>query len=403
MKLWSADRARTLNPTILLLSIVSFIVVAVMTVTGPMLPLIADDFGTSIGGAGIIVSAFAVPYGACQIFFGPVGDRLGKLHVIALALGVSAIFVCASGVADSIEFLASMRFLCGVFMAATVPLALAYIADEIPYKDRQPVMGRFVNGLVLGQITGGVLGGIASEYFDWRLIFYLFGASGFVLALLLGRTAQRTDSKKRGPIQSPRDTVRLYLRLCARPSSRDLIIVGAIEGALVFGLLAYLGAFLRDTYQLNYALIGLVLAAFGVGGMVYAAAVYRLVPMLGERGMISVGAVLVSATYLGILAVPHWLGCMPLLFVSGFGFYLIHNTLQTRATEMSEEARGTAVSFWVLMVFLGQGIGVVMFGRVIDAEGYGTAFTSGALGIILIGLWYQRRLRCYDRVAQVRR
>ena len=125
MKLWSADRARTLNPTILLLSIVSFIVVAVMTVTGPMLPLIADDFGTSIGGAGIIVSAFAVPYGACQIFFGPVGDRLGKLHVIALALGVSAIFVCASGFADSIEFLASMRFMCGVFMAATVPLALA--------------------------------------------------------------------------------------------------------------------------------------------------------------------------------------------------------------------------------------------------------------------------------------
>ena len=71
-----------MNLTILLLAAVAFVVVAVMTVTGPLLPLIAEEFGRSVGQVGIIVTAFAVPYGAFQIVFGPIGDRYGKVRVI---------------------------------------------------------------------------------------------------------------------------------------------------------------------------------------------------------------------------------------------------------------------------------------------------------------------------------
>ena len=73
-----------MNATIVLLTVVAFVVVAVMTVTGPLLPLIAEEYGRTVGQAGIIVTAFAVPYGACQIVFGPIGDRHGKLRVVAL-------------------------------------------------------------------------------------------------------------------------------------------------------------------------------------------------------------------------------------------------------------------------------------------------------------------------------
>ncbi|CAN0463941.1 unnamed protein product, partial [Phaeothamnion confervicola] len=131
---------------VFLLGAASFVVVAVMTVTGPLLPLIADDFGTSVGAAGIVVSAFAVPYGAFQIVFGPLGDRAGKLRVVAAALSVSTVFVLGSGMTGSLEELAVMRFLCGAAMAGTVPLAMAYIADEVPYATRRLVIGRYLNG-----------------------------------------------------------------------------------------------------------------------------------------------------------------------------------------------------------------------------------------------------------------
>ena len=134
-----------MTATIWLLSAVSFVVVAIMTVSVPLLPVLAAEFQTSIGYAGIIVTAFALPYGAVQILLGPVGDKFGKLRVIAGSLALSTIFVLGSGTADSIEYLATMRFFSGLSMAGTIPLAMAYIADEVPYETRQLVIDIIYN------------------------------------------------------------------------------------------------------------------------------------------------------------------------------------------------------------------------------------------------------------------
>ena len=174
--------------------------------------------------------------------------------------------------------------------------------------------------------------------------------------------------------------------------SDESIITGTLEGALVFGLLAYLGASLRHRHGLDYALIGLALGTYGLGGLVYAAAVYRLVPLLGERRMIVVGTGLLGSCYLVLRVVPAWWQTLPVFLLAGFGFYLFHNTLQTRATELSAEARGTAVSLWVFMLFIGQGCGVWLFGRVVDDAGYEAAFLAGGLGVMALGLWFQARI-----------
>ncbi len=381
-----------MNATIFLLSAVGFIVVAVMTVTGPLLPVVAAEFGTTVGDAGLIVTAFAVPYGACQILFGPLGDRFGKLRVIALALGASTLFVFACGLVQTLESLTVMRFFSGLAMAATVPLAMAYIADEVPYERRQPVIGRYVNGLVLGQIAGGVLGGLAAEFLQWRHIFYFFAFFCAAFALALWLNADGAATKPRATTQRLSEVLRLYGGLFRSRRSRDLIITGTLEGMLIFGVLAYFGAYLRHVHALSYAYIGMVLGMYGVGGLIYAAAVYRLVPLLGERRMIAVGTALTGVSYLVLLVVPVWWLCMPVFAIAGFGFYLFHNTMQTRATELSAAARGTAVSLWVFMLFLGQGLGVVIFGAIIDHSGYGTAFVIAGVGVISLGAWFQSRL-----------
>ena len=381
-----------MNATILLLTAVAFIVVAVMTVTGPLLPLIAEEYGRTVGQAGIIVTAFAVPYGACQIVFGPLGDRFGKLRVIALALGTATVFVAASGWSTSLEELAWMRFASGVAMAATIPLAMAWIADEIPAAVRQPVIGRYVNGLVLGQIAGGALGGLAAEYFEWRHIFYVFAVLCALTALALWTRAERGLRSRPAP-RPWRDVLAIYSGLLRVRRSREIIIVGTLEGVLIFGILAYLGAFLRHDHGIDYARIGLVLSAYGVGGLLYAAAVYRLVRVLGERRMVAGGATLLGLGYVGLIAVPTWWLCIPVLLVAGFGFYLFHNTMQMQATELSQDARGTAVALWVFMLFVGQGVGVIAFGYVIDALGYAPSFIGVGLAVAALGMWFAQRLQ----------
>ena len=42
----------------------------------------------------------------------------------------------------------------------------------------------------------------------------------------------------------------------------------------------------------------------------------------------------------------------------GLGFYMFHNTLQTKATQMTPEARGTAVAIFSSALYFGQTAGV---------------------------------------------
>lgn len=366
-----------------------------MTVTGPLIPLIAVEFGQTVGTVGVIVTAFAIPYGLFQIVFGPIGDRLGKLRVIAGTLALSTVFTAACGFVDTLEGLTAFRFLSGMATAATVPLAMAFIADEVPYEVRQPVIGRYVSGIIFGHVAGASFGGIAAEYFDWRHVFVFLAALSAVIAMALLAVAVRRDPSAGRPARSLTETFATWRGVFRRGRSRDVIVTATLEGVFMFGVLAYLGAFLRHEHGLSYVVIGLVLAAYGVGGAIYSAAVHHIVRVCGERGMIIGGAVLLGGCYFALTLVPAWWLSVPVLVLAGLGFYMFHNTMQTKATELSPEARGTAVSLWVFMLFVGQGIGVTLFGALIDGPGYDAAFLVGGLGVAVLGVWFAGRLRSH--------
>jgi predicted MFS family arabinose efflux permease len=369
----------------------SFLVVAVMNVTGPLLPVIAKDFSILVGEAGIVVTAFAVPYGLAQLFCGPIADRIGKLRVIAGSLTLSVMFVVGSGFSQSLTQLVTMRFLSGLAMAGTIPLAMAYIADEVPYESRQLVIGKYINGVIWGSIGGAFFGGIAVEYFEWRQVFFFLGFWCCLLCIVLWLHVRKevlsSEPLAVGPV------VYLYASLFREVSSRTAMIAITLEGFFVFGSMAYFGAYLRQVHHLDYSLIGLTLSAYGVGGLCYVASVNWLVPKLGERGLATAGGAVMAIALFVLAYAPSWWIAFVAFFFAGFGFYLIHNTMQTRATELSVHARGAAMSLWAFMLFMGQGVGVLVFGVLVDNYGYGTVFVIASLGMMSLGLWFQGRIK----------
>jgi MFS family permease len=70
---------------IVLLSMAGFCAMAVLRVSEPILPEVAHEFGTTVGIASIMATAFALAYGVCQVFSGPFGDRYGKFLIITVA------------------------------------------------------------------------------------------------------------------------------------------------------------------------------------------------------------------------------------------------------------------------------------------------------------------------------
>ena len=106
-----------------------------------LLPQIADDIGTTVGTASIVVTAYAITHGTVQLIIGPIGDRMGKYRVVAAACALSSVMVVLCGLAQSLTGLAIARLASGATAAWIIPLGMAFVADVVPYERRQQVLG----------------------------------------------------------------------------------------------------------------------------------------------------------------------------------------------------------------------------------------------------------------------
>jgi predicted MFS family arabinose efflux permease len=169
--------------------------------------------------------------------------------------------------------------------------------------------------------------------------------------------------------------------------------MGFIENLFMFGAFAYVGADLHLRFGVNFAVVGLFVGAFAIGGLIYSLSVRRLVGRLGQIGLVTGGGALLALAYLTIAFTPQVYLAPFAITGIGLGYYMLHNTLQTNATQMTPEARGTAVAIFSSALYLGQTLGVAINGMVFDRFTAVPVFVVAAVGLLALALWFARTLK----------
>jgi predicted MFS family arabinose efflux permease len=360
-----------------------------------LLPQIAADFGVTVGVASIIVSAYTVMHGSMQLVSGPVGDRFPKYRAIAIATALCGVFVLLCGFAQSVATLTLARVASGACAAWIIPLGMAFIGDVTPYERRQQVLGRYMSGQITGQLFGQAAGGIIGDLLGWRAMFFVLAALFAIAALALFRelAANPMTRPPRRQEAAPRGLMAGYPLVLASRWARIVILAVALETGLMFGAFAYVGADLHLRFGFSFTAVGLVVGTFGVGGLIYALSVKQLVSRFGQTGLALYGGLLLGLAYLGLALAPAgWIAPLAVTLI-GLGFYMLHNTLQTNATQMTPQARSTAVALFSAAVYLGQTAGVALFAPAIDRFGAPPVFVAVALLLPLLGWWFAREVR----------
>ena len=416
--------ARGDRASLLVLGLAAFMVQADARVIDPLLHVIARDFGITPPAAAVVISSYALPYGLFQLLYGPIGDRVGKLRVMAACLTVFSFGTFACAFVTSIPMFALLRFLTGVAAAAVIPMSLGYIGDKFPYADRQIALGRFMSALMIGQIVGSTLGGLFGQYLGWRYVFIALGGVALIVSVTLAREGARfpeslNPSRPLGrallivplgglfvffgllgvvPLAAAAAfetagagllvyaLATQYGSMLTRPGAPLVLATVLMEGLFVFGGLSYLASSLTDRFGINYAYAGLMVAGFGCGGLIYSASVKKLVTRAGELGVLLLGGTLLGFGFVAIGVMPSWGWFIPMIVILGMGYYTMHGTLQTRATELAPHARGTAISLFAFFFFLGQATGPQLLGAIVKARGYGAAFVVAGVGLFTIAV-----------------
>jgi predicted MFS family arabinose efflux permease len=125
-----------------------------------------------------------------------------------------------------------------------------------------------------------------------------------------------------------------------------------------------------------------------------------LVRRLGQIGLAIGGSFILTAAYVLLAGEPVWWLAPVATTAIGLGFYMLHNTLQTNATQMTPEARGTAVSLFSSALYVGQTAGVALGALVIDRAGAIPMYLGTAIGFPVLALWFAGQLKRRQRVAQ---
>ena len=378
---------------ITLLALAAFFSGTALRICDGLLPRLASDFSITTGVAGRVVLTFSIAYGIAQLAFGPLGDRFGKARLVCAALFGCAAGALACAVAPGFRALVGLRMVWGVAAAGVIPLAMAWVGDNVPYEQRQATLARLLMGTLSGMMAGQVAGGFFGDStLGWRGAFGTLGVGYLAVGLLL--LARLRTIPLAPPVHSAGffGFARQIGSVLAVPWARVVLASALAEGIFLLGTLAYLPAYLHHRFGIALSTAGAYIAMYALGGLVYALSARHIVRRFGERRMVRAGGIVMGAGFVAWYLAPAAWVAAPIALAVGFGTYLYHNTLQTNATQMMPAVRGTAVALFAFCLFFGQAIGVSWAGYAFDHVSAAPLLLVPALGLPLAGWGFARAM-----------
>jgi len=114
--------------------------------------------------------------------------------------------------------------------------------------------------------------------------------------------------------------------------------------------------------------------------------------VFGQRGLVLRGGIACCVFFMLTALVPVWPAMMACTIGLGFSFYMLHNTLQTKATENGAAGPRTAVAMYSSAWALGQAAGAAAMGLAVGLFDYRPSIIAFGAGYLVLGLWMRRNL-----------
>jgi predicted MFS family arabinose efflux permease len=351
---------------------------------------IRREFGLSDLQLGIMGGvAFALFYGGIGIPLARLAERVSRVGIVAAATALWSVMTMLSGVAGNYVQLLLARMGVGIGEAGFTPPVVSMIADRFAAEKRATVFSLIAVGVSVGGAVGALGGGWIAQNHGWRMAFFVMGAPGLLLAIVLWLTIKepvRLNAEDAAP------SFGVVLRRVGKSRAFVTFTFGSGIVALVgFGLNLFLIPLLvrRFGFDLKEAAITFALtfsAATALGGVVggiladkFASDHHR---RYGLLPMISSGMAL--PLYMLAIYQDNWRIMAVLLFAATFCLYAFLPTIMTvtqRLVEPRMRATAAAIHAFGQTVF-GLGLGSLFLGWMSDrlANGhYGAGYVADCL------------------------
>lgn len=355
---------------------------------------LTEAFQLSAKGHGWLWTLFTLGYMVFAMPIGMLADRRNRPRILAFCVVIWSFATITSGWAPSAGVLYVSRFFIGVGEAGCLIIGQALIADYFRKEVRGRALSLFHAAVPLGGTCAFIMAGALGNVLDWRELFYIAGAPGFLVAALILLLA---DPPRGGdePHKAARTGFKAYLELL-KTRTLLFVIFGQAFAMLILICLIHFGVkfftdergMSPDQAKIFFGVMALVSGAVGsaVGG---AFGDWLAKRVRGGYALLAGLSYLAALPLLliGFHASERWIS-FSALTAGSFCLFLCMPVLNAQIANVTHpDQRGAA---WALAIFIlhlfGDTFNPPLFGAVSDTYGRLNAYTWFSFSLIPAGL-----------------
>ncbi|WP_188679700.1 MFS transporter [Subtercola lobariae] len=363
----------------------------------------------------LLAQAVSVPV------YAKLSDTVGRKPLILFGIGLFLAGSILCGLAWSMPALIAFRVIQGLGAGAVQPMAVTIAGDVYTVAERAKVQGYLASVWAISSVAGPALGGLFSEFFSWRLIFFVnvplcilaglmimqrfhekiekrkhhidyagsivltIALSSLILAVLEGGQAWAWNSLYSfaafgfGAVMLV--VFVLVERRAAEPVlplwvfSRRLLLTTTLMslgvGAILLGVTSFVPTYLEGALHITPLISGLAVAAITLGWPIAASQSGRFYLTIGFKRTILIG---LGIAVLGTLSLwlsaptPNLLLVTVSCFIVGLGLGLVASPgLIAAQSSVPWEERGVVTGTNFFARSIGSAVGVAIFGAIANS------------------------------------
>ena len=357
----------------------------VFVFAGVLDPL-AADLGVGVEAAGQLQSVFAISCAIAGPILAILTGRFGRKGLLVGTLAYLAVMNALSSIMPGYGGLLTTRLLAGAFGALTMPMASTIAVALVGPERRARALAVVYAGVSLAFISGIPLGSVVGEAFGWRASFWLASALSALACLAVLVFIPKVPA----PPPAPKGA---FSAVLSWPTTGYLLVT-MLAFAAIFSAIGYVGPVIGQLTGFSGAGIGAVQMISGLGSFLGLTIGTRMV----ETRMRGPLFWLFSAVLLSVGLIGGWVGSAGLavavigMLIGSTSLFGTAPIVQSRLAEAAGPAATLAFALNGSMVYLGQGLGVVLGGVVL--AGWGLSYVSVAgMAVAALGILLALRLR----------
>jgi DHA1 family multidrug resistance protein-like MFS transporter len=354
----------------------------------PLLPVYASNLGATGLELGIVFAGFGISHAIFLPIVGKFSDRFGRKVFLCTSLSCLVPISLSYIWAQSALHLIIIRCLQGIATTMHLPVAQAYLGDLTPAGEEGRWMGYFSAFLLASLGLGPLFGGLMADLLGMSAAFMAMAALNLIglIATIIWLP------------EVPRKTMTKKETLSIAELRRSDILKGTFTFRLAVGfstgiLLTFLPVLASQRLGLSMSLVGVLLACRTPISLMQTIT-GRLADRLNRRVLVAIGSIF-GLIFMALLptSASFWT-LLVILSVSAAGITL---AMPAATALVVEEGRtygmGAAMAIFMMAMTIGQGVGPILLGGVVDVLGVEAAFYYGGtiplIGIVLF-VWFTR-------------